>query len=207
MNTMKKYIVHDVLEAFIIDKETDESYFFGWTTEGNVSRTINQEPIRAGIYNKVVGVIQTDEGMEFSVTTGVHYQEAMELQMNSKFESVTDLTVMEVSQGVDGSFTATEKTVSGEVMDLKAKNLPKNYKVQLRSIAYDPDSNEEVADIYWIFEKARPNGSLEESFVAGSNKIQTIDFTAMVAGDSYGQYAIVPKIQDNGGKDGTEGDI
>ena len=82
--------------------------------------------------------------MEFSVTTGVHYQEVMEMQMNSKFEAVTDLTVMDISESADGAFTATEKTVSGEVMDLNAKNLPKNYKVQLRSIAYDPDSGEEV---------------------------------------------------------------
>ena len=203
MTAMKRYIVHDVLEAYIEDMETQESYFLGWTTEGNVTRTINQEPIRAGIYNKVVGVIQTDEGMEFSVTTGVHYQEVMEMQMNSKFEAVTDLTVMDISESADGAFTATEKTVSGEVMDLKAKNLPKNYKVQLRSIAYDPDSGEEVADIYWIFDKAKPNGSLEEAFTAGQNKVQTIDFTALVAGDSYGKYAIVPKAQETEPEDPT----
>ena len=194
---MKRYIIHDTMEAYIKDLETEKAYFFGWTTEGNVARAISQEPIKAGIYNKTVAILQADDGMTFSVTTGVHYEEVMELQMNSDFKSVTDLTIQEIVESADGTFTATEKTVSGQVMDLKAKNFPKVYQVQLRSIAYDPDSGEEVADIYWIFDKAMPDGNLEEAFTAGANKTQTINFTALVpvGSDSYGKYVVVPRNQ------------
>ena len=200
MSTGKRYIIHDTLEAYIQDLDSGDAYFLGWTTEGNVTRSINQETIRAGIGNKAVGMIQSDEGFTFSVTTGVHYQEIMELQLNNTFESVNDLVIQEIVESADGTFTATEKTVSGEVIDLDSTKFPKNYKVQLRSVAYDPDSGKVVADIYWIFDKATPDGNLEESFSSANNKTQTINWTALVptGSDSYGKFAIVPRDQESG---------
>lgn len=196
-NQMKRYIVHDTLEAYIEDLKTNKAYFFGWTTESRITRSIAQEPIKAGIYNRTVAMLQADDGITFSVNTGVHYEDVMELQFSDDFKDVTDLTVQEIVENPDGTFTTQEKTVSGQVMDLKPKNLPKAYRVQLRGIAYDPDTGDEVADVYWIFDKAMPDGNLEEIFAAGANKTQTVNFTAMVpiGGDSYGKYAIIPKNQ------------
>lgn len=188
----KRYIVHDTLEAYLVGGE--KAYFFGWTTDGNVTRSITQEEIKGGIYNKTIAVLQTNDGMNFSVTTAIHHEEIMEIQMGSEFED-KETTIQKVTQERDGTFTATEETVTGTVMDLKADKLPRNYKVQLRTIAYDPDTNEEVADIYWIFDKATPDGNLNEVFSAGTNKTQEISFIAQtpIGSDSYGQYVIVPR--------------
>lgn len=192
---MKRYIIHDTLEAFLTDLSTGKTYFFGWTTEGNIERTVAQEPIKAGIYNKVVGILQSDDGMEFSVTTGVHYEEVMEIQMGSNFVPLSEMTIQAVTEDETGTFTAKEEAVTGQVMDLNAENLPKNYKVQLRTIAYDPDTNNEVADVYWIFDKATPDGNLSEVFSAGENKVQEVNFLGQVpiGSNSYGKYVVVPR--------------
>lgn len=191
----KRYIVHDTMEAFLRDLDTDEVFFFGWTTDANVTRSISQEEIKAGIYNKTVAVLQTDDGMEFSITTGVHYEDVMQIQLGSDFKPLTEVTVQEIEEEKDGTFKATEKKVTGDVMDLAAKALPKSYEVQLRSIAYDPDTNAEVADIYWLFHNAQPDGNLNESFSAGSNKTQEITFQAKTpqGEDTYGKYVVVPR--------------
>lgn len=201
---MKRYIIHDTLEAFLTDLDTDKTYFFGWTTEGNIERTVEQEPIKAGIHNKVVGILQSDDGMSFSVTTGVHYEEVMEIQMGSEFKPLESLTIQRVVEQEDGTFISEDEEVTGQVMDLNSNNLPKNYKVQLRTIAYDPETNKEVADVYWIFDKATPDGNLSEVFSAGENKVQEINFMGQVpvGANSYGKYVVVardPVVEEGGG--------
>lgn len=191
----KRYIIHDTLEAFIEDLDSGDSYFIGYTTEGNITRTISQEEIKAGIHNKTIAIIQSDDGMEFSVTTGIHYEDIMELQLGSSFERDAEVEIMEIEEDRDGSFTATPKTVTGDIIDLSAENMPKAYKTQLRSIAYDPETMKVVADIYWIFENAQPDGNLNETFGAATNKTQEITFKAKtpIGSDSYGICAFVPR--------------
>ena len=192
----RRYLIHDTLEAYLVGDD-DKAYFFGWTTDGSITRTITQEEIKGGIYNKTIAVMQTNDGMEFGVTMAIHHEELMEIQMGSDFKE-GKVTVQEITQERDGSFTAEEKEVDAIVMDLNADTLPSNYKVQLRTIAYDPETHKEVADIYWVFDKATPDGNLNEVFNAGTNKTQEINFIAQtpLGSDSYGQYVIVPRKEE-----------
>ena len=164
------------------------------TTNGNINKTVSQELIRAGIGNKVVAVLSTDNEMTFSITTGLHYHEIYEIQSGEKFAESAEIEVQDVSIDASGVVTTTPKTVTGDVLEFKADSFPKNHSVQLRTIVYDPDTNEVVADMYFIFDRALPDGALAEAFEAG-NKTSEINFTAMV--DSEGNYAkcvIVPRV-------------
>jgi hypothetical protein len=86
--------------------------------------------------------------------------------------------------------------VTGSILDLRVDTFPKNYKTQLHSIAYDADSNEVVADVYWVFDKAQPDGGLKASFQAGQNVQDEMTFKVQKPGtaNSYGKYIVVPRV-------------
>jgi hypothetical protein len=81
-----------------------------------------------------------------------------------------------------------------DVLDLKQDAFPEGHYVQLHSIAYDKKKNTVVADIYWTFPQALPDGSINGQYEAGKNNGDTIKFKAL-ADDlgSYGKYAIIPR--------------
>lgn len=191
---MKHYLIHDTLEAFL--KAGDDLYFFGMTTNGNINKAVNQEQIRAGIGNNVVAVMSTDNEVDFSITTGLHYHEVYEIQTGQKFVESAAVPIQDVSiDATTGVVTATEKTVTADVLDIKADSFPANHSVQLRSIVYDPDTNKVVADIYFTFDRSLPDGALSEAFESG-NKTSEISFMAQVDADgNYGKVIVVPRDQ------------
>lgn len=189
---MKHFLIHDTLEAFL--KSGDDLYFFGMTTNGNINKAVNQEKIRAGIGNKVAAVLSTDNEMDFSITTGLHYHEIYEIQSGQKFAESAEIEINDVTVGADGTITATPKTVTGDVLEFKADSFPKNHFVQLKTIVYDPDTNEIVADLFFVFEKALPDGALAEAF-SSANKTSEINFSTMVDSDgNYGKCIVVPRV-------------
>jgi hypothetical protein len=86
-------------------------------------------------------------------------------------------------------------TVTAQILDLNSKTFPKNYYVELHTIAWDIDKNTVVADIYWVFEKAMPNGGLTASYEAGKGNGDDITFTAQckVGSSSFGKYLTVAR--------------
>lgn len=81
-----------------------------------------------------------------------------------------------------------------DVLDLKQDAFPQGQYVQLHSIAYDKKKNTVIADIYWTFPEALPDGSINGQYEAGKNNGDTIKFKAL-ADDlgSYGKYCIIPR--------------
>jgi hypothetical protein len=84
---------------------------------------------------------------------------------------------------------------TAQVLTLDSKKFPKNYYVELHTIAYDVDKNTVVADIYWQFNKALPNGGLQAQYEAGKGNGDDVEFTAqLLAGNSsYGNYVVMPR--------------
>lgn len=201
----KTYLVKDALEVFF-ESINGKNYFLGLTTESSIARNMEQEIIKAGIGSKTVGVLSSDDGWEVGVTTGLYYEDIAELQLGNEFEQVTDIEIMDVIEGEDGEITATQETVSGNVIELEADAFPKAGKLQLHTIAHDEDNNV-VADIYYIFYKAMPDGNFEQTFGMGENNIQEVNFTPITpkGKKSYGRYIIVPR--DQGVAEGTGDDI
>lgn len=193
---MKKYVIQDTLESYL--KEGDQEYFFGLTTAGNITKSISQEELKAGIGNKTFFILSVDDGMKVSVTTGLSYAEIYEIQTGQKFEPKTDLTWNKVVEAADGTLTVTSvTTAAGDVLDFKAGEFPKVVNAEFRTIAYDIEDGSVVADIIYVFPKLMPDGNLNEEFGAGANKTQEINFTALVdmATGSYGKMMIIPRTQ------------
>lgn len=191
---MEKFVIHDTLEVFL--KEGEKERFFGLTTGGNISKSISQEELKAGIHNKTFYILSVDDSMTVTVTTGLHYQDVYEIQTGQKFEEKSDITIHKITESPEGVISATEeKTQVGKVLEFKAGSFPKNAHIQLRTIAYDIKTAKVAADVYYIFPKVQADGNLNEDFNAGSNKTQEITFKAMVpeGKDSYGQMIIIPR--------------
>lgn len=81
------------------------------------------------------------------------------------------------------------------VLTLDSKKFPKNYYVELHTIAYDIDKNTVIADIYWQFNKCTPNGGLQAQYEAGKSNGDDVEFVAqLLAGNSaFGNYVVVPR--------------
>ena len=191
----KTYIIKDVLEVFI-KSENGKDYFYGLTTESSIVRNMTQELIRAGIGSKVVGTINDSEGYDISVTTGLHYEDTLEIQIGEEYKPVTDLSIQKITEDEAGLVTAVPTTVVGNAIELEAGAVPKNASLQLRGIAYDPDDNSIACEIFWIFPKVAPSGEFTQSYGMGTNNVQELSFKALVpkGKTSYGQYVIVPTV-------------
>ncbi len=195
---MKTYIVKDTLEAYI-ESTNGESYFYGLTTEGSITRNMSQEIIKAGIGSKVIGTLNEEDGYDIAITTGLFYEDTIEIQTGEKFKSASDLKVQKITEGEDGTVTASETTVAGNALELEVGSIPKNAALQLRTIAYDPDDQVVVAEIYWIFDKVSPSGEFTQSYGMGTNNVQELSFKALVpkGKSSYGRYVIVPVTEED----------
>ena len=192
---MKKYVIQDTLEAYL--KQGEEEFFFGLTTAGNISKSVSQEQLKAGIGNKTFFVLSVEDEMTVSVTTGLSYAEVYEIQTGQTFEAKTDLKWNKVVEASDGTLTVTPvTTAAGDVLDFKAGAFPKVVNAEFRTIAYDIESGDVVCDIIYVFPKLMPDGNLNEEFGAGANKTQEINFTALVDSttDSYGKMLIIPRV-------------
>lgn len=191
---MKTYLVKDTLEAYI-ESTNGKNYFYGLTTESSITRNMTQELIKAGIGSKVVGTLNESDGYTIAITTGLFYEDTFEILLGEEFKSVLEVEVQKVVEAEDGTVTATAETVAGNAIELESTSIPKNAKLQLRTIAYDPDTQDVVAEIFWIFDKVSPAGEFTQTFGMGQNNVQEITFNALVpkGKTSYGRYIIVPK--------------
>lgn len=196
-----------------------------------------------GIGNGIVGVIQSDKEITFSVSTLLHNDSIYEVQSGTTFQNGT-ITVQKVenitaseagkvtvsgtpkvgTQPVvtdmfgqtiagtfaTGTFTATtsddievgqsytvrySKDETGDILSLDSKKFPKNYYVELHTIGYDVNTNEVVCDLYWIFNKALPNGGINVALENAKNAGDDIEFKAQLktGSDEYGRFVVIPR--------------
>lgn len=102
-----------------------------------------------------------------------------------------------ITGGVEGtSYTVVylETTADVNVLDLNAEKYPTTKHVQLHGIAYDPDTNAILADIYYDFNEAVPDGNVDRNYAKGSNISDVINFSTQEDDNgNYGEYYIVPR--------------
>lgn len=191
------YLLRDVLEVYVKDLEGNE-YFFGLTTNSNVSRSATKTLIKGGIGAPVVATLSVDDGFEITVDSALYTSELLELRLGGTFDP-RNISIIDASIDENGLTVATPKEVKGNVIDLEFGMFPKAVELQLHTVAYDRNTNEIAADVYWSFYKAIPDANFEQSFNMDENNTQSVVFTAMKADgvDMYGQYIIVPRDQDS----------
>lgn len=191
------YLVRDVLEAYIEDINGNE-YFFGLTTNSNVSRASTKTLIKGGIGAPVVATLSVDDGYEITVDSALYTNELLELRLGGTFDP-RNVTIVEASVDESGTTVAEPKEVKGHVIDLDFGMFPTAVKLQLHTVAYDRNTNKIVADIYWNFLKAIPDANFEQAFNMDENNTQQVVFSAMKADgvDKYGEYIVVPRDQES----------
>ena len=96
-------------------------------------------------------------------------------------EAIQGVVTIPESAAVDGEEVAVaySKDVEGETVILDATKFSKNYKVTYRTIVYSVDTNEVVADLYFVFPNASPSGEYELSLENGQAYTPELNFSVM----------------------------
>lgn len=114
-----------------------------------------------------------------------------------QLENTNTIKDVTITSGTDGEFYTCIYSVAmtGEAISLDAQTFPKNKYVELHTIAYDIDTNEVIADIYWVFYKALPDGTIKGGYEGGKNNESDIQFTAQLPKglSEYGKYVVIPR--------------
>lgn len=117
---------------------------------------------------------------------------------NKEYSATYSSGTVTITNGVAGeTYTVVylETTADVNVLDFNADKFPSVVHVQLHGIAYDPDTNQIVADIYYDFKKAQPDGSVDRTYSAGSNTNDVINFSTIEdENGNYGEYYVVPRV-------------
>lgn len=104
-------------------------------------------------------------------------------------ESDTDLLVTGKVAG-DEVIIVYEQEVTGDIVKYGSKDFPKPKEIHLHTIAYNPENEKVVADIYYVFKRALPSGTFEETFASSPNSDE-IQFEALEDADGMHGYKII----------------
>lgn len=86
-----------------------------------------------------------------------------------------------------------EEAVTGDVLALDVEEIPKVHGITLHTIAYDPDTNEILSDIYWKFTRVLGDGSLSLALQGATNSVTEITAKILPDNGSFGQYIVVDR--------------
>lgn len=120
MEKLYDALVSDVLEAIVVDRDANKTYFFGLTTSNEISQTVETEKLKAGIGNNTWAVMKNSKDMNVSVAYAAASDDLMMLQTGSKFASRTvQVAVKETVEYKTGGATivGTPKSTSVTVIN------------------------------------------------------------------------------------------
>jgi len=88
-----------------------------------------------------------------------------------------------------------DTSVTGDITNLDAASFPKSFKLYSHTVAYNPNTNAIVSDIYLVLTNAVPTGDLNAAFEAGKESTLPITFQILtpVNSTSFGSYINVPR--------------
>lgn len=88
-----------------------------------------------------------------------------------------------------------QTAVTGNVLEFKTDSYPKVHGITLQTIAYDVDTNEVVADLYFNFERVLGDGSLSLALSGATNSVAEITARVLPTnGNLFGKYIVVPRV-------------
>lgn len=120
MNKLYDALVSDVLEAIVIDRDADKTYFFGLTTSNEITQSVEIEKLKAGIGNNTWAVMKNSKDMSVSVAYAAASDELMMLQTGGAFQNRTVLVAVKetVTYEADGAtIVGTPKSTDVTVID------------------------------------------------------------------------------------------
>lgn len=82
-----------------------------------------------------------------------------------------------------------DESITADVLTFEADSYPKVKSLTLRTIAYDIDTNVEVANIYFVFEKVLGDGAMDLSLARSTNAVNEITLRVLpTATGEFGKY-------------------
>lgn len=89
-----------------------------------------------------------------------------------------------------------QKTVTGESLKFDSTKFSENYKMQLYTIAYDPETMEVVKDVYIVFDNVSPSGNFSLNFQLGTAITPEMQFQVLKpkCGTELGQITLVDRV-------------
>lgn len=153
---------------------------------------------------KSAKVTVTDDGGVLKVK--IPNTTVTEARLNDKDDTQEEVTVtngeieipvgFELQEG-DSTFVFWKEEVQGKRISIDATKYSQKYRCEMRTIAYDVDTAEVIADIYFIFPEVLPSGEWEISLENGTVYTPEISFDALnpIGSDEIGEILIVPRNQ------------
>lgn len=103
------------------------------------------------------------------------------------------VTITGAVEGTTYIVSYQEQVTTADVLDLASDAFPETVNLILHTIAYDIDTDEVLADIWWDITNASPDGNLDLAYANGTNTITNATFRALDADGSYGSYIVVAR--------------
>ena len=93
--------------------------------------------------------------------------------------------------GIKGTVSY-QKAVTADVLSFTISDNPKVHGITIKTIAYDPETNEIVAELYWTFDKVLGDGGLNLAIAGGTQSITEINARVLpTASGEFGKYITV----------------
>ena len=81
---MNNLVLRDTAEVYLKDSGDGSVYFLGLTSKADIAQKIQQEMLRGGIGNGIVGMLQFNKEIDFTVTTLLHSDDIIAIQNGAK---------------------------------------------------------------------------------------------------------------------------
>ncbi len=116
---------------------------------------------------------------------------------NTQFVATYATGDVTITGGVEGDkyivmYQETEAIT--DYLEFDSTKFPSNVHLQMHTIAYNVDTDTKIADLYWDFPVASPDGNIDSGLSKGENTGTSVKFDIMkpFGVDTYGIFAVVP---------------
>lgn len=113
-------LVSDVLEAIVIDRTANKTYFFGLTTSNEITQSVETEKLKAGIGNNTWAILKNSKDMNVSVAYAAASDDLMMLQTGGAFANKTVIVAMKETvtyEAAGATITGTPKGTAVTVIN------------------------------------------------------------------------------------------
>lgn len=169
------YFIED---AFGVEFQTAQTTNV-WTTE-EVKFTASASDATATITGTPVGDIVKVQDLQGNLIPATFATDTVTLTSGSQYDGLT----LPVSY---------EKEVTGSILEMEVEEIPKVHGITIHTIAYDPDTNEILADLYFKFDKVLGDGNLSLALQGATKSITEISAKILPIAGSFGKYIVVDR--------------
>lgn len=135
---------------------------------------------------KSLRVVKNEDGLEVTITgtpldNTVHVRNAKgEVEVST---ATTNKVIIPTGHAVEGEIVSVtyQESIKGDIVELDAEKFAEAFTLEYHTIAYDPDTNKVVKDIYIQLDHVIPSDEFELSLENGNAIAPEVNFECMAA--------------------------